>query len=65
MSHDDSNRFHTCCVESPNPPPGESVILHASSIPTEIERMDLELARRVIGYEPEDVWPEGLPFEVE
>ena len=25
------------------------------------ERFDLETARRVIGYEPRDVWPQGLP----
>lgn len=65
LSHDDSNRFHTCCVESENPGAGECVILHASSIPASTERMDLSLARRVIGYEPQDTWPGGLPFTVE
>jgi nucleoside-diphosphate-sugar epimerase len=65
FSHDDSNRFHTCCVESDNPLPGQSVILHASSIPATMERMELEPARRIIGYEPRDVWPQGLPFSVE
>ena len=64
FSHNDSNRFHALCVESPNPPPGQSVILHASSRPAKLERMELEPARRVIGYEPEDTWPAGLPFEV-
>ena len=64
LSHNDSNRFHTCCVESPTPLPGESVILHASSKPAVSERMELEPARRVIGYEPQDTWPEGLPFEL-
>ena len=29
------------------------------------ERLDLEPARRIIGYEPRDTWPEGLPFPVE
>ncbi len=65
FSHDDSNRFHTCCVESPNPAPGQSVILHATSIPASFERMELESARRIIGYKPQDVWPQGLPFDVE
>jgi hypothetical protein len=41
------------------------VILFATSIPAERIRLDLELARRVIGYEPQDVWPEGLPYSVE
>lgn len=27
------------------------------------ERFDLEAARRVIGYQPEDCWPKGLPFD--
>ena len=65
FSHDDSNRFHTLCVESPNPPPGTAVILQATSRPTGTPRMDLEPARRVIGYEPQDTWPQGLPFPVE
>jgi nucleoside-diphosphate-sugar epimerase len=65
LSHDDSNRFHARCVESPNPAPGQSVILHATSIPARFERMDLGPARRIIGYKPQDVWPQGLPFDVE
>ncbi|HEV2126391.1 MAG TPA: NAD(P)-dependent oxidoreductase [Chloroflexota bacterium] len=65
LSHRDSDRFLALCVESPNPPPGTSVILHASSRAVGIPRMDQELARRVIGYVPQDTWPEGLPFPVE
>ena len=53
------------CLESPNPAPGTSVILQAASRPVGISRMDLELAREVIGYIPQDVWPEGLPFPIE
>jgi hypothetical protein len=62
LSHRDSDRFLTLCVESPNPPPGTSVILHAASRPHTIPRMDLELARQIINYVPQDTWPEGLPF---
>jgi uronate dehydrogenase len=65
FSHDDSNRFFERCVESPNPAPGTSVVLQATSIPVGPARMDLSLAREVIGYEPRDTWPEGLPFPVE
>ncbi len=64
FSHDDSNRFHALCVESPQPPPGTAVILQASSRAVTAPRMDLEPARRVIGYVPHDTWPEGLPFSV-
>lgn len=28
------------------------------------ERFDLEPARRVIGYDPQEVWPQGLPFAI-
>lgn len=65
FSHDDSNRFFTLCVESENPPPGTSVVLQATSRPTGQARMSLDEARSVIGYEPRDTWPEGLPFPVE
>jgi uronate dehydrogenase len=64
LSHDDCNRFHALCVESSDPPPGTAVILQASSRPVGRSRMDLESARRVIGYVPQDTWPEGLPFPV-
>jgi uronate dehydrogenase len=64
LSHDDSDRFLTLCVESSDPPPGASVVLQATSRPAVAPRMDLEPARRVIGYLPRDTWPEGLPFPV-
>ena len=65
FSHNDSNRFHALCVESPNPAPGTSVVLQATSRPTGPARMSIERARQVIGYEPQDIWPEGLPYAVE
>ena len=64
FSHEDSKRFFTLCVESLEPPSGTSVILNAQSRAVGIERLDLEPARRVIGYEPHDVWPQGLPFPI-
>jgi uronate dehydrogenase len=65
FSHDDSDRFFALCVESENPAPGTSVILQATSKPVNRPRMSVELARQVIGYEPRDTFPEGLPFPVE
>lgn len=62
LSHRDACRFHARCVESPNPPPGESVVLFATSRPAATSRMDLAPAREVIAYEPLDTWPEGLGF---
>lgn len=64
FSHRDAQLFHQLCVESPNPGPGEAVTLFATSRPKRIERMDLEPARRIIGYEPQDTWPQGLPYEL-
>ena len=65
FSHDDSDRFFARCVESENPAPGTSVVLQATSRPVGPARMDIEPAREIIGYVPQDTWPEGLPFPVE
>lgn len=62
FSHDDANRFFERCVESEAPAQGVSVVLHAQSRPVKIARMDVAQATEVIGYEPHDMWPEGLPF---
>ncbi len=63
FSHNDAARFFERCVESPAPEPGRSVVLFAASRPAATPRLDLAPARDVIGYEPEDVWPHGLPYE--
>jgi uronate dehydrogenase len=63
FSHADAQRFYERVVESPNPGPGEAVTVFATSKPAKIERMDLEPARRILGYEPQDVWPNGLNYE--
>jgi uronate dehydrogenase len=63
FSHADSQRFYERVVESPNPGPGESITVFATSKPARIERMDLEPARRILSYEPQDVWPNGLNYE--
>ena len=64
FSHDDAKRFYERCVESENPPAGESAILFAASATEGTPYMDPAPARQVIGYVPQDVWPEGLPFDV-
>jgi uronate dehydrogenase len=58
----DAQRFFACAVESENPQPGECVTLFAGSIPFNKARIDLEPAKRILGYEPTMRWPEGLPF---
>lgn len=65
LSHDDSDLFFERCVESPQPGPGEAATLFATSRSAGREVLDLEPSRRIIGYEPKDTWPEGLPFPIE
>jgi nucleoside-diphosphate-sugar epimerase len=65
FSHDDARRFFARCVEAENPAPGTSVVLQATSRPANAARMDIAPAREVIGYEPQDTFPEGLPFPVQ
>jgi uronate dehydrogenase len=63
FSHADAQRFYERVVESPTPAIGESVTVFAISKYKNTPRLDLELPRRVLGYEPQDTWPEGLNFE--
>jgi uronate dehydrogenase len=65
FSHEDAKRFFERCVESPAPGPSQSVVVFAISNPLRQHRLDLEPARRILGYEPQDVWPRGLPFPVD
>jgi uronate dehydrogenase len=65
FSHRDAQEFFLRCVESETPAPGESAVVFAISKPKYQERLELEPARRILGYEPQDVWPEGMPFTVE
>lgn len=63
FSHADAQRFYERVVESPTPLPGEAVTVFAVSRPTFKQRLDPELPREVLGYEPQDKWPDGLNFE--
>lgn len=57
LSQGDVGRFFACAVEAP-----DSIkfsILYATSIPAKTTRCDLEAARKLIGYEPRDTWPQG------
>jgi nucleoside-diphosphate-sugar epimerase len=58
LSPGDAGRFFACAVDAP-----ESVrfaIVYPTSRPPKIERLDLGPARRLLGYEPQETWPEGL-----
>jgi nucleoside-diphosphate-sugar epimerase len=62
LSHDDAGRFFASCVEAPMAD-HRFEILFATSIPKDEARVDLEPAKRVTGYEPQDTWPEGISFD--
>lgn len=65
FSHNDAKRFFQCTVEAERPNPGECVTVFAGSKPLTKPRVDLEPARTILGYEPQDTFPEGMPFTVE
>lgn len=59
----DAIRFYTLAVEADRPAPGEYACVFAASKPADRAVVDLEPARQLIGYEPQDTWPQGLGFE--
>lgn len=65
LSNDDAGRFFRRCVEAEQPAPGTSAILFATSRPANRPLLDIEPAKQLIGYEPRDTWPEGMPFQAE
>jgi nucleoside-diphosphate-sugar epimerase len=57
LSSGDAGRFVTACVEAAGPP-GYGVY-YATSRFTHALQYDLEPARKVLGFEPQDQWPTG------
>jgi hypothetical protein len=58
LSPGDAGRFFACTVEA-----GDDVrwaLLYATSKPLRRPGYDLEPARRLVGYEPQDAWPTGV-----
>ena len=66
LSYADAQRFFACCVEADVPAPGESLVFFAGCRPNQgVPYMDLEPARRLLGYAPQDTWPENMPYEID
>jgi uronate dehydrogenase len=63
LSHRDAGRLYALAVTSERPGPGEYAAIFAISRGPTRSGYDLESAKRVIGYEPRDIWPEGLEFD--
>ena len=61
LSHGDAGRFFALAVEATNI---DFAVVYAASRGGE-RLYDMESARRLLGYEPRDRWPHGLPFELE
>lgn len=58
LSPRDAGRFFACSVEAPG---GFGYqVLYAISKPVQWARYDMDAARRLVGFEPEDQWPEGI-----
>jgi nucleoside-diphosphate-sugar epimerase len=58
LSPGDAGRFLACAVQAPAEV--RYAILYATSKPVREQVYDLDEARRLIGYEPRDTWPEGV-----
>jgi len=62
LSPGDAGRFFTCAVEAAG---GFGFqVVYACSKWIQREVFDLEPARRLLGFEPRDRWPEGIPPEI-
>jgi dTDP-4-dehydrorhamnose reductase len=64
LSYADAQRFFERCVESALPAAGDSMVVFAGSKTAQTPHMDLEPARRLLGYVPQDRWPQNMPFSV-
>jgi len=57
LSHADAARFFACAVASTMPAPGEWAVVFATSRPAHGPGMDLTPSQAIIGYAPQDMWP--------
>ncbi len=62
LSHRDAGRFYAACVDAEKLAAPGFEILFATSRPKGRPPYDLEPAKRIIGYDPVDTWPEGMIF---
>ena len=58
ISPADTGRFFACCVEAPASV--RHLLVNATSRSRHITRLDLSVAKELLGFEPRDTWPEGL-----
>jgi hypothetical protein len=58
LSPGDAGRFFACAVEAR--PDSNYVVVYACSRPLGQGQYDLEPAKRLLGFDPQDRWPEGI-----
>ncbi len=58
LSPNDAGRFFACAAEAPGPLGFQMV--YATSKPVHWLRYDLEPAKRLLGFEPQEQWPQGI-----
>ncbi|HKS38595.1 MAG TPA: NAD(P)-dependent oxidoreductase [Verrucomicrobiae bacterium] len=57
LSPGDAGRFFACAVAAPDV---RFAIVYAASKPTRRLRFDPEPARKLLGFEPQEAWPQGI-----
>jgi nucleoside-diphosphate-sugar epimerase len=58
LSPDDAGRFFACAVEAPASV--RHAVVYAASRPLHRERFDMSDAASLLGYHPQDCWPQGI-----
>ena len=62
LSPKDAGRFHACCVEAGELPPVVTVFATSRSNGPTV--LDLTLAKKWLGFEPAETWPQGCPHPI-
>jgi nucleoside-diphosphate-sugar epimerase len=58
LSPEDAGRFFACAVEAPADL--RFAVLYAASKPVRTSYFDLQPAKDLLGYEPQNTWPQGI-----
>ena len=58
LSPGDAGRFFASCICAPDHV--RHLVVNVTSIPRNLERIDLTVAREVLGYRPQETYPTGM-----
>lgn len=61
LSLGDAGRFFRACIEA-DLAPGQFEALFATSLSAGKTRIDLTATQQLVGFRPQDTWPEGQPY---